>query len=156
LYLAENYPRSSIVAVEPHPDTFDVLQTNLRSLVTKGRCRLIQAAVWGSKTSLVGHADEERHFSAFAVQEGNGSMQGLPISNILAQSGFESVDVLKIDIEGAETELFKGDLGWLDRVCCIAIEFHDGSRRTSRFDEIMREHGFAVTEGKHTVIAIRA
>ena len=78
------------------------------------------------------------------------------MNEVLARSGFPYADLLKVDIEGAEVELFRGDLTWLDRTNAIAIEFHQDSRRESRFDAIMQEHGFDIDDShRHTVLAIR-
>jgi FkbM family methyltransferase len=151
-YVATHFPTCQIVAVEPNPDTFELLRRNLTNLPN---VQLLEAAVWASETQLSGLSDPD-HFSAFAVHADNkGTMRGVPISTILEMCKEERVDLLKVDIEGAETELFKGNLDWLDRIGCIAIEFHNNSRNESNFDEIMAQHGFQVIEGKHTVIAIR-
>jgi FkbM family methyltransferase len=151
-YFAAHYPNCQIVAVEPNPDTFRVLTENLKDFPN---AKLVEAAVWASETSLSGTSDPN-HFSAFAVLEDNhGRMRGIPISKIIAMCEQARVDLLKVDIEGAETQLFKGDLNWLRQVKCIAIEFHNDSRESSRFDEIMLEYGFEVFEGKHTVIAVQ-
>lgn len=41
-------------------------------------------------------------------------------------SGGVIIDILKMDIEGAEKEIFSlGDLGWLKSVRVIMIELHD-------------------------------
>jgi len=165
LYFAGHYPRARVLAVEPNPPTYRILTANLKSLVEAGRCRTLKAAVWGSEKQLV--ADERSkadgaHYSAFATREADGAqhgdetMQGFPITRIIADSGFARVDLLKVDIEGAEVELFKGDLDWLKQVGAIAIEFHHDSRAVMRFDEVMREYGFRIyDEGQHTVLAVR-
>jgi FkbM family methyltransferase len=151
LYFATKFPKANIVAVEPNPETFQMLQGNL-----KGRDNVhpIEAAVWSSETRLDGTSEPNR-FSAFEVRENSeGTMRGVPIQQIMELAG-GSADILKVDIEGAEVELFKGDLNWLQNVRCIAIEFHGNSREVSNFDAIMAEQGFRVIDGKHTVIATR-
>jgi hypothetical protein len=48
---------------------------------------------------------------------------------LLDQAGFHHVDILKIDIEGAELEVFSnGAEEWLSRVNLIIIETHDRFR----------------------------
>src|SRR5215204_1702024 len=79
----------------------------------------------------------------------------MPLNRIMAEAGFDRIDLLKVDVEGAEVELFKGNLEWLRAVSCIAIEFHQGSRQTSGFDEIMSRYGFRIFDtGSHTVVAV--
>lgn len=150
LYFATRFPKTKVIAVEPNDDTFNVLSKNLSQLPN---AQLHKAAVWSRDTKLDGSFDRPDHFSAFQVHEnGSGSLKGMMMQAIL---GDNEVDLLKIDIEGAETEVFKGDLSWLNQVKCIAIEFHDNSRAESNFDQIMSTNGFRVFEGQHTVIAVR-
>jgi FkbM family methyltransferase len=163
LYFAGHYPSCRLLAVEPNPPTYRVLTANLRNLIESGRCRTLQAAVWGSERKLVADPSQgKEHYSAFATREASGAeaddetMQGFPITSIIRDSGFETVDLLKVDIEGAEVELFKGDLEWLRRVRAIAIEFHHGSREEIGFDRIMRDYGFRIyDQNQHTVLAVR-
>ncbi len=163
LYFANRYPTCRLFAVEPHPDTYRMLVHNLRELVDSGRCRTLRAAVWGSEKALVADLSHgSDHYSAFATQEGLGgenqeeTMTGLPILKIIAESEFEKIDLLKIDIEGAEVELFKGESNWLNEVRAIAIEFHGDSRKASGFDRLMQEYRFIIYDSDpHTVLAIK-
>lgn len=161
-YFADHFPNCKILAVEPNASTYEVLLLNIERLVANGRCRTLRAAVWGSEKTLTGEAvDAPDHFSAFAVHEtaaasSEESIAGWPMNKIIAHSGFERVDLLKVDIEGAEVELFNGKVDWLQQVRTIAIEFHDNSREECRFDDLMREHGFRVIDsGSHTVLALK-
>jgi FkbM family methyltransferase len=155
LYFAEKFP-CQIVAVEPHPETFELLNTNLSKLSQSGRSRTLQAAVWDTAVSLqaISAVRNPNHFSEFSVQEGKGSIVGMTVNDIIDYSGFPRVDLLKIDIEGAETQLFKSDLTWLSRVRCMAIEFHGASRAATEFDKVMGPD-FKVFDYGHTVVAER-
>lgn len=78
------------------------------------------------------------------------------MNQILADSGFPHIDLLKVDIEGAETQLFADNLEWLEHTRMIAIEFHGDSREESGFDETMKRYRFRVIEANsHTTLAIR-
>ncbi len=164
LYLAAFYPSCKIVAVEPHTANYRLLTKNLAKLIKSEQCLPLQAAVWGTDKSLVIQEPElPNRYNAFTVREmapgakSGSSVEGLTIQRIMERSGFHDADLVKIDIEGAETELFKGDLRWLNRVGAIAIEFHGNARTVSNFDNIMRQYGFAIqAEDGHTVLAIRA
>lgn len=163
LYFANRYPSCRLLAVEPHPGTYGILVRNLKALVDSGRCKTLQAAVWGRKQSLVAdptHTPD--HHSAFVTieaadgQSSQQTMAGLPMLEIIAESKFETIDLLKVDIEGAEVELFSGDPRWLKQVGAIAIEFHKDSRQTSGFDQLMEQYQFSIYEGDpHTVLAIK-
>lgn len=124
-YLKQCYPTATVIAVEPDKENFDLLQKNLRGL---DRCHAIQAAVW----PVDGWVDLEREglrhsaFRAKAAMGGGGSIEALSIPGIMRRFNLDRIGLLKIDIEGAEKEIFSAsDLGWLDLVDRIAIELHD-------------------------------
>jgi FkbM family methyltransferase len=57
------------------------------------------------------------------------SIEALGITDVLQQFALPRIDVLKIDIEGGEYEVFKNDVSdWIDRVEMLAIEVHDRVR----------------------------
>ncbi len=55
-----------------------------------------------------------------------GTIHGITIDTILKQSGYNYIDILKLDVEGSEAEIFyEGVDEWLRKTKCIIIEFHD-------------------------------
>ena len=163
LFFAIKYPQARIASVEPHPVNYELLTENLRPLIAEGRCVPIRAAVWSTERWL--QPDPTRpleRFNAFAVQEsiagqeGSLRVEGISIASIMEKASFESVDLVKMDIEGSEVELFRKNTDWLASVRALAIEFHGSSRSDCDFDDTMRRYGFTVhDEGSHTVIAAK-
>lgn len=163
LYLAKAYPSARVASVEPNSENFELLQANLQGLIRQGRCILMQAAVWSAHKSLAVDPNwQHGAYNAFRLQDervgqqGTDHVEGITMQEVLAEAKFQHVDLLKVDIEGAEVELFRGNLDWLDRVRAIAIEFHGTSRQESGFDQILKTNGFEVCEEEsHTVLAKR-
>ena len=66
---------------------------------------------------------------AFKVEEIEGEtkegIKSMTLNSILENSGFQEIDILKIDIEGSEKELFSKNTEWLDKVKIIVLELHD-------------------------------
>ena len=53
-------------------------------------------------------------------------MPAITVQDILAQSGAARIDLLKLDIEGAERELFSDACEeWLPKVGTLVVELHD-------------------------------
>jgi FkbM family methyltransferase len=161
LCFAARWPGCRIIAVEPNAGTFAVLERNLSALVRRGRCQVVRAAIWSRETSLVGDSSVPREkFNGFRVGEATADddaagerYPGISMSTLMQRYGISEIDLLKIDIEGAETELFSGDVSW--------IEFHQTgaghTRQLSRFDELMKQYGMAiVAETRHTIVAVRS
>jgi FkbM family methyltransferase len=159
---AARYPLCRILAVEPHPGNYKLLEKNLSELVGMGRCRTVRAAVWDRKARLAvapPPEGEDCYYAMFVyetLEEGVQVVDALTMTELIEQSGFPVVDLLKVDIEGAEVSLFRGGLSWLTQIHTIAIEFHGDSRERIGFDAIMEHHGFQIDDSNpHTVLAIR-
>ncbi|RJP80456.1 MAG: FkbM family methyltransferase [Desulfobacteraceae bacterium] len=69
----------------------------------------------------------------------------LQIEEIINRYGVEKIDFMKIDIEGSEFDLFKGNVHWLEKVCKIAMEIHQefGDGRT--IVKTLQDNGFRVS-----------
>jgi FkbM family methyltransferase len=148
LFFASSFPRANIVAIEPDPGNYQVLLRNTRE---NQRIRVIHAAVWHRSESVV-IANEQDDPCAFKIKSGNGqrtSIQGLTLSAIIKECGFEKIDLLKLDIEGAEKEIFDaGDLDWMNITHAIMIELHDRFRPgcEAAFLNAVRRFGFEITQ----------
>jgi FkbM family methyltransferase len=159
---AARYPGCKILAVEPDPDNYALLERNLTGLVRAGRCRTFEGAVWGRKSRLAvtapaGHEDLYNSMFVYETLDENARLvDSMTMPELLEHSGFPRVDLLKVDIEGAEVALFGGDTSWLERIGAIAIEFHEDSREQSGFDRIIERSGFDVDDANlHTIVAVR-
>ena len=162
LYFAMRYPQCQLVAVEPDADNFRLLSSNLQALTRMGRGTMVQAGVWNRECDL--EIDMTPHssgdFNAISISEQSAgtatqTIHCLPIHKILETANFTSIDILKVDIEGAEVQLFEGDTSWLERVGCLAIEFHDTTRTDTDFDALIARYGFKiVSDDSHTVVAL--
>lgn len=122
-YFKHAYPQATIISIEPDRQNFEMLTANMRGLPD---CHQVLAAVWPEDGAVELERDGLRH-SAFRVRAGkSGEIEALSIPTIMDRFGLERIGLLKIDIEGAEKELFSAkDLSWLDRVDRLAVELHD-------------------------------
>jgi len=160
LYFLSRYPRATLLAIEPHIGSFNLLRHNLEPWIDSGQCVPLHAAVWSKDGFLSPAVSVDAWYQAsFRVQprgeSGAGSIRGLSMDTLIRMSGSNEIHLVKIDIEGAEAELFRSNLAWLQEVQCLAIEFHGDSRERISFDELMARHGFdVVSDTGHTVIAL--
>jgi hypothetical protein len=77
------------------------------------------------------------------------------IATLLDRFAFPRIDLLKIDIEGAELQLFRdGNTDFMDRTACCAIECH-GSECFEAFREVAVRHDFELSESGELHIATR-
>ena len=66
------------------------------------------------------------------------------LSTLLDKHGFDTVDFLKMDIEGSEFVLFKNPESWLPRVRRIAMEVHPAYGSVPEVSKLLRSSGFRV------------
>jgi len=124
LHFLRHYPGASILALEPDPENYALLQRNLR-LYPKPL--VLPYALWYANETL--HiSDETDEKYAMRIESGSGktNIDGKSIPWVLEYTGWDRINLLKIDIEGAEWELFgNARPDWLDRVDVIMIEMHE-------------------------------
>lgn len=121
VYFAMHFPRAHIVALEPQADNYALLKENVAGLDVDARL----AAV-GSRDGEAALVDPGEGEWGYRTAAGTGiRVEGAPrlVAEKIA-AGFAPF-VAKIDIEGAEAELFAGDTGWAERFPLVIIELHD-------------------------------
>jgi FkbM family methyltransferase len=115
---------SSITAIEPHPRTASFLRENLR-LNGIEDVRVMQAAA-GDRfgwTSFTDYRDDDQNS---VVEKGSASEHILvPIVRLDAFLAGQSIDLVKIDVEGYEKYVLDGLDSALDRVSHIYFEVSD-------------------------------
>ncbi len=125
LYFAARWPQARILAVEPSRQNFAFLEKNVRGW---NRITPLQAAVWSHPTT-VHIANPDDAPNAYRMSEAGGPLpEKIPaytVDQLVARLGCKRLDLLKMDVEGTEAEIFKSNVGWLDRVNVMVVELHD-------------------------------
>lgn len=122
---AMKYPEATIYSIEPEDENFEMLKKNTE---TYSNIKPIQAALMnydGSGTVLdIGEGDLAYQIGT-DMAEGIQSVKCVSITSLCEKNSISQIDLLKIDIEGAEKEIFSGDCSWLDSVSVLIIELHE-------------------------------
>jgi FkbM family methyltransferase len=133
LYFHRRFPGARIIGFEPHPETFAILQKNVAdlSLVSVLNCGL------GAASSRVTVPTESINFGAFSTkgrrhgqtdQRGNVECELRRLDDVLHELGIDKVDLIKIDCEGAEADVFAGLSPQILESCkWIVGELHDAA-----------------------------
>jgi FkbM family methyltransferase len=124
LWFSTRYPKAHILAVEPAPDNFELLQLNCAHLDTD-----LRKAGVAAEDGFAHLADPGEGSLAYrtisTADEAEVSM--LSLSTLLASKPSTAYVpfLLKLDIEGAEKTLFDGDCSVIDQFPLIVMEPHD-------------------------------
>ncbi len=155
LYFKHRYPAARVVAFEPSPHTFRILEENLRRNAVCG-VRAVNKAL-GREPGLASFyfsADDLAEPSQGLVR--NPRIRGLadcvevPVVR-LSESIDEPVDFLKIDVEGSEEGVLEDlvESGKMALVHGLALEYHHhlppGTDKLSRVLRLLEEAGFTYT-----------
>jgi FkbM family methyltransferase len=120
------YPDAKVIAIEPETSNIEQLKKNCSPYKN---FQFIQSAVWKSNGA-VKIMNPEAGKTEFRIVEASStdlaSMQAVTVEKILNDSGFERINILKLDIEGTEKELFEDNYrNWIHLVDVLIIELHD-------------------------------
>jgi len=128
-YFLNCFPTAKVLAVEPDPANYEVCRANLAAY--GGRVKLVLGAVWSSRSRLVLSRDgwgDHREWASRVLTGGDSddaSVEGWDITGLLQMAGGQHIDILKVDIERSELEVFgHGSSSWLPKVGNICIELH--------------------------------
>jgi FkbM family methyltransferase len=125
VHFASRWPQAVILAVEPEAENVVLLKRNTGLYP---RVNALHAAVW-SRTTEVAVANPKDDANAFRMTEAaNGSGPRVPaftIGQLIDRMGCGRLDLLKMDVEGAEVEILRAASEWLDRVNVMIVELHD-------------------------------
>jgi len=115
------YPDAVIHAIEPEEANFRLLQQNCGSL---SNVHLHRAALW-PKPGFISLTNPLNEPWSFTCEDASAGVPVLTMEDVLKHCG-GPIDLLKLDIEGAEKVLFEtAPQRWLPQVRVIAIELHD-------------------------------
>ncbi len=145
VFFANKYPEAEVLAVEPDGSNFELVQKNTGGF---NNIKTLKSAIWGKTTHLrIKNPDFEKW--AFEVEEtdssASGAFQAYAISDLINQMGWESVDFLKLDIEGSEMNVFAADYeSWLPKVKILIVELHEKMQPgcTKVFERAVNKYAF--------------
>lgn len=144
LYFSAHFPDAKIVTVEPDAGNSDLLATNL----SQQNATCVRGAVWSRNCylKLVNDFRDKRSWSCRVEETQNETENSVPAYSLMhlrEQNKFDCIDILKMDIEGAEKEVFgSSNLDFLTYTKCIALEIHDEFKCRQDIYRCLTNYGF--------------
>lgn len=143
LYFKSLFPECSLYAFEADPKIFEYLSKNILNNLPSTNVKLTNKAIWVNDdgVSFSGNGAD-----GGAITEGGSNVVNVPsvrLRDLLA--GEKHIDLLKLDIEGAETAVLKDCDGKLEHVDRIFFEYHsyrNQSQQLNQLLEVMTRNGF--------------
>lgn len=121
-YFAQKFPKARILALEADPNNFARLILNTRS---HANVTALHAALWRTDGTIrVGTSNQSWNIQTSAAGSGT-EVRAVSVPTLLREAGAKQIDLLKMNVEGAERDIFAGDTDWLRRVGVLMIQLHD-------------------------------
>ena len=124
LYLAKAYPGARLLAVEPSDENVGFLRKNT---ATCANVSILVGGVWPESGFLrITNPDDEpwAYRCELVKEQTPKSFRAYTIGELIAMFDNNYCDLLKMDVEGAEHEIFARNCDWLEQVGMIAVEAH--------------------------------
>ena len=129
-YFLSCFPSAMVVAVEPDPDNFELCRKNLAPY--GGRAQVILGAVWSKRCQLAFSKETfgigrewARQVHESESKQNEATVEAWDGPGLLQLGGGKNIDLLKVDIERSELEIFGSNCSsWLPKIRNICIELH--------------------------------
>lgn len=159
LFFLDHFNNANIVCIEPENNNFNVLEYNLQNCA-ENKITKIKGGIWKTDTfiKIVNDFKDKLDWS-FRVEETNdkNGIQAYTINTIIINAGFLQIDILKIDIEGSEKQIFdplNSDLSFLKVTKCLAIEIHDLFDCRKQISNVLDTYDFSYFNQGELTIAV--
>jgi FkbM family methyltransferase len=154
-FLAGRFPGATVIAVEPSPA--NVVQFR-RNCAGYKNIVLLEGALWPVSSDVrIVNPEADSWSYRVAAGSGPGSVRAYTIDDIITQFAIDHIDFIKLDIEGAERQIFESNFEhWLPRVKALLVEIH-GEQARSAIDRACSHEEFAETaRGEKRLLVRRA
>lgn len=157
VWFANKFPEARIVSLEPESGNFNQLKENTKDYKN---IEAVKAGLW-SRSCYLRIINPDWGSWGFRTEEtdqgGDGAIPAVSIGDIMQQRGWDSIDLLKIDIESAEWKVFGENYeNWLPKAKMIFLELHDNINRQSSksvFSALLK-YDFSIDISGENIVAI--
>jgi len=125
IFFANRFPKSKILSLEPDEANYKLAQRNTEAY---NNITVLKGAIWhkAEKLKVVDHGHGEAAYTVEPGGDGAIEVQAYTVKDIMTLMNITEIDVLKIDIEGTEKEIFEeGYETWLPFTKVLIAETHD-------------------------------
>lgn len=123
LYFKSVSPNATVVAIEPDAENFAVMQQNVIGNNVE-KVHLLQAAIDSKEGQLQVVKANLAYNSSVSNDKSGYTVPAVSVTNIIEKYNLQQIDLIKIDVEGFESEIFSQHINWLDSVSNVIIEIH--------------------------------
>lgn len=147
IFYKDKYPTSKIIAIEPFDGNFEILNQNVR-INNLTEVYTEKNALWFEDSDLFlnfNFRDSREHSVRTSAKQEDSSIKvnAKCISSFMKNYNLTTIEILKLDIEGSEKEIFEKDIkinAILNLTQNLVIEIHDEFNCRNKILEILDVH----------------
>ena len=129
IYAVKYLNADKVIVYEPTTENFNILKQNIANNAYENKIKAVAKAVSNSKELILNvdiQGSEEVHVSAYLYPAAEPrKIPSVTLSDILAEHQLDSVDLLKVDCEGGEYDIFPNVTdATYSRIRNIVFEYH--------------------------------
>jgi methyltransferase, FkbM family len=139
--------RGKVIAVEPNPRAFKILQENVRMNNLEDTVKCESAAIMGRSGTFQFTDNEDQSRIVESIDPAAFKVEAMPLSSLLKKYSLATVDIMIIDVEGAELNVLRS-INWKEcrfgRIFCELHPYNWKHFGYSGIDmsEFLRQHNF--------------
>jgi FkbM family methyltransferase len=147
IFYKDKYPNARIIAIEPFDENFQLLNENI-TINNLNSIHTEKKALWFKDTALFidfNFRDSREH--SIRTSEKKQSIgihvDAISLLTLIEKYEIETIDILKLDIEGSEKDIFENDANINDILTIsrnFVIEIHDEFNCRYQIVEILKSH----------------
>jgi FkbM family methyltransferase len=131
LYFVIHYPSAQIICIEPDKYNYIQLQKNC---FPYANIKIMQAAIMPEDCFVsIKRALLQYNNSVGFSENEKDNVQAISMKTLFSIFQLTMVDIMKMDIEGAEEAIFSADTTWLDNIKQLLIEIHNPKKDNACF-----------------------
>ena len=160
VFFLNEFPAATIACVEPDSKNVGMLQKNLAPYINSGQAKIFQNGLMSHDNKNIVTTKDFRDGKDWSVtveeSQTESDLKSITVEGIRNQMGWDEIDVLKIDIEGAERFVFddSANLDYLQKVKTLAIEIHDEFDIRDTIYKQMKKYDFVIFNFAQTTFGI--
>ena len=123
LFFLKKFPGAQLICLEPEPTNFRLLQHNLRGT----SAIVLQVALSATDGTVKIDSSPQAYNAKVSTETGTVEVRAVCMATLLKSQSLIWVDLLKIDIEDYEQQVFGQPVAWLGQIGTLLIEIHSAT-----------------------------
>lgn len=157
IWFAKRFPEATIVAIEPDPGNLELCRRNVAPFKN---IKLVEGAI-GARAGRVGLSNPQGEaYAVRTTREESGPVPVFTVADLKAQArGNGALLLVKVDIEGFESDLFSENIDWIDETAALIVEPHDwmlpGQHSSASLQKALFPRGMEMLIHRESLVFIR-